>query len=54
MKINQFFAGASLLSAPGFLAAQPAMLWSETYGGSDYEYRNSVVQTDDGDFVIAG
>jgi len=29
-------------------------LWSRTFGGSYYDFANSVQQTSDGGFVIAG
>lgn len=29
-------------------------LWSKTYGGEDYEICFAIIQTDDGDFVLAG
>jgi hypothetical protein len=29
-------------------------LWSKTYGGDNQEYAHSVIQTDDGGFIIAG
>jgi len=58
MKSNPVFTGAiflfAVLMVPCYVAAQPAMLWSETYGGADYEYGNSVAQTVDGGFMIAG
>jgi len=30
------------------------ILWTRTYGGSDYEYGNSVKQTEDGGFIVTG
>ncbi|MDP8240184.1 MAG: T9SS type A sorting domain-containing protein [Candidatus Hatepunaea meridiana] len=38
----------------GVLNAQPASLWSHTYGGISLETCNSVIQTRDGGFALAG
>ena len=34
--------------------SQPAIEWSTTYGGSDYDRAGAIVQTTDGNLVIAG
>ncbi|MFQ6126157.1 MAG: hypothetical protein ACE5R6_16340 [Candidatus Heimdallarchaeota archaeon] len=33
---------------------QPTMAWEQTYGGSGSDIANSMIQTTDGDFVLAG
>lgn len=39
---------------PSVLAAQPHISWEKTYGGSDDELGDSVQQTSDGGFIVAG
>ncbi len=43
-------------SAIGFAAAAdaPATQWSQTYGGTDWDYAECVVQTSDGGYALAG
>ena len=35
-------------------AAEGDMEWSRTYGGLDYDYASSVIETTDGGFALAG
>lgn len=32
----------------------PATEWNKTYGGADYDYAESIVETSDGGYVLAG
>ena len=43
--VHQRYFGLIFVSTPG---------WSQTYGGTDYDYGQSVVQTSDGGYVITG
>jgi uncharacterized delta-60 repeat protein len=42
------------LALPQLLLAQPDTLWTRTYGGTEYDWGHSVVQTSDGGYIVAG
>jgi len=47
-----FYAGLFMLSSS--IAAQPAIEWEKKYGGSNNELLESLVQTKDGGYILAG
>jgi len=45
--------GEQISVEPGFLRA-PVEEWSQVFGGPEYEWGNSVAQTSDGGYIVAG
>jgi hypothetical protein len=43
-----------IASAPDLLVAQPDTLWTRTYGGAEDDYGQSVVEIDDGGYMMVG
>ncbi len=43
-----------ILAFASAVSAQPDVLWEQSYGGYYYDYAASVLQTDDGGYVLAG
>jgi len=49
------FAVVSLIAFFNAEHSEPSwVMWSQTYGGAENDYANSVVQTSDGGYAIAG
>ena len=48
--------GAQSMSSivDGTLGADPSLSWSKTFGGGDDDWANSVIQTSDGGYALAG
>jgi len=47
-------AAITLLLVPRAIAQAPTMQWEKSYGGTGYDEAYSIVQTNDGGFIIAG
>ncbi len=54
MKKTILFLGLLLIAVCAFAQTQPDTLWTQTYGGSGHDEANSVQETTDGGFIVAG
>ena len=54
MKYLAFLAINLLIATALFAQLSPDTIWTRTYGGSGHDHANSIIQTTDGGYVVAG